>query len=209
MHVPICPGLSHSCAKCRRNRFRWFFALWLLMLEIGIEEQLPKKITGWWYTYPSEKYEFVNGKDDIPYIMENNKCLKPPTRFTRSRFQWCGFPSSWNRIATLKDLHGFFAQKKRENAVDCKPLFQVDPVVMVSWIQSLCCEKFFEYGDLGRCLNWSNCCTKQDKQDKQGQLLSLKSQMCLLRSTPTIAQPCLLLILFGEFSSCLKVCCWG
>jgi len=56
-------------------------------LEIGIEEQLPKKITGWWYTYPSEKYEFVNGKDDIPYIMKNKKCLKPPTRFTRSRFQ--------------------------------------------------------------------------------------------------------------------------
>jgi len=23
---------------------------------------------GWWYTYPSEKYEFVNGKDDIPYM---------------------------------------------------------------------------------------------------------------------------------------------
>ena len=22
----------------------------------------------------------VNGKDDIPYIMENTKCLKPPTR---------------------------------------------------------------------------------------------------------------------------------
>jgi len=26
-----------------------------------------------------EKYEFVNGKDDIPYIMENKKCVKPPT----------------------------------------------------------------------------------------------------------------------------------
>ena len=24
--------------------------------------------------------EFVNGKDDIPYIMEKNKYLKPPTR---------------------------------------------------------------------------------------------------------------------------------
>jgi hypothetical protein len=24
--------------------------------------------------------EFVNGKDDIPYIVENKKCLKPPTR---------------------------------------------------------------------------------------------------------------------------------
>jgi hypothetical protein len=23
----------------------------------------------------------VNGKDDIPYIMENKKCLKPPTRY--------------------------------------------------------------------------------------------------------------------------------
>jgi hypothetical protein len=27
-----------------------------------------------------EKYEFVNGKDDIPYEMENKKCSKPPTR---------------------------------------------------------------------------------------------------------------------------------
>ena len=26
-----------------------------------------------------EKYEFVNGKDDIPYVMENKKCSKPPT----------------------------------------------------------------------------------------------------------------------------------
>jgi hypothetical protein len=25
-------------------------------------------ISGCWYTYPSEKYEFVNGKDDIPYM---------------------------------------------------------------------------------------------------------------------------------------------
>ena len=31
--------------------------------------------TGWWYTYPSEKHEFVNGKDDIPYIVENNKLV--------------------------------------------------------------------------------------------------------------------------------------
>jgi hypothetical protein len=28
-----------------------------------------------------EKYEFVNGKDDNPYMkLKNNKCLKPPTR---------------------------------------------------------------------------------------------------------------------------------
>ena len=29
-------------------------------------------ISGWWLSHPSEKYEFVNGKDDIPYMMENN-----------------------------------------------------------------------------------------------------------------------------------------
>ena len=34
--------------------------------------------TGWWDTYPSLKYEFVNGKDHIPY-MENKKSSKPPT----------------------------------------------------------------------------------------------------------------------------------
>jgi hypothetical protein len=36
--------------------------------------------SGWWLTYPSEKYEFVNGKDYPIYEMENKKCLKPPTR---------------------------------------------------------------------------------------------------------------------------------
>ena len=30
-----------------------------------------KPYTGWWCNNHLEKYEFVNGKDDIPYIMEN------------------------------------------------------------------------------------------------------------------------------------------
>ena len=35
---------------------------------------LINHLSGWWYTYPSEKKKksLVNGKDDIPYIMENN-----------------------------------------------------------------------------------------------------------------------------------------
>jgi len=28
--------------------------------------QMGGLLSGWWYTYPSEKYEFVNGKDDNP-----------------------------------------------------------------------------------------------------------------------------------------------
>ena len=35
--------------------------------------------TGWWLTYPSEKYEFVSWDDDIPNIWKNQKCSKPPT----------------------------------------------------------------------------------------------------------------------------------
>jgi len=31
-----------------------------------------KNRAGWWYTYPSEKYEFVSWDDDIPNIWENN-----------------------------------------------------------------------------------------------------------------------------------------
>ena len=34
---------------------------------------IPYTITGWWYTYPPEKYEFVNGKDDVPYMKWKNK----------------------------------------------------------------------------------------------------------------------------------------
>ena len=32
---------------------------------------MPLNITGWWYTYPSEKYEFVSWDDDIPNIWKN------------------------------------------------------------------------------------------------------------------------------------------
>jgi len=29
-------------------------------------------ISGWWYTYPSEKYDFVSWDDEIPNIWKNN-----------------------------------------------------------------------------------------------------------------------------------------
>jgi hypothetical protein len=38
-------------------------------------------ISGWWYTYPSEKYEFVSWDDEIPNIWNVIKFhgSKPPT----------------------------------------------------------------------------------------------------------------------------------
>ena len=31
----------------------------------------------------------VNGKDDIPYIMENEKCSKPPTKYGNDMVMIC------------------------------------------------------------------------------------------------------------------------
>ena len=36
--------------------------------------------TGWWYTYPSEKYESVSWDDYSQYMEKSNSCSKPPTR---------------------------------------------------------------------------------------------------------------------------------
>ena len=38
-------------------------------------------LSGWWCNNYLEKYEFVNGKDDIPYMKWKITCLKPPTSF--------------------------------------------------------------------------------------------------------------------------------
>ena len=47
-------------------------------LEASIQEFVPSK-SGWWLSYPSEKYEFVTW-DDYSKYMENKKCSKPPSR---------------------------------------------------------------------------------------------------------------------------------
>ena len=47
---------------------------------------LPLKATytGWWYTYPSEKYEFVSW-DEYSQYMEK-KCSKPPSNIYSAHF---------------------------------------------------------------------------------------------------------------------------
>ena len=53
-------GMSHQVASVN------FTKLWNI-------------VTGWWYTYTSEKYEFVSWDDDIPNMWKNKTCSKPPT----------------------------------------------------------------------------------------------------------------------------------
>ena len=50
-----------------------------LLVEV-ISQFISQFMPGWWYTYPSEKYEFVSWDDEIPNIWKNKKCSKPPTR---------------------------------------------------------------------------------------------------------------------------------
>ena len=35
-------------------------------------------MAGWWLKNNLEKYEFVNGKDDIPHMKWKKTCSKPP-----------------------------------------------------------------------------------------------------------------------------------
>ena len=58
--VGVKPGLINS----------WAVDQWVVIFLLA----------AWWCNNHLEKYEFVNGKDDIPiYIMENKKCSEPPT----------------------------------------------------------------------------------------------------------------------------------
>ena len=44
------------------------FSRWMDILPLIAEDQSTS--SGWWYTYPSEKYEVVSWEDDIPNWME-------------------------------------------------------------------------------------------------------------------------------------------
>ena len=54
-------------------------------------------LSGWWYTYPSEKYEFVSWDDDIPKIWKVIKFhgSKPPTSYGSSPL-WLSSIMGWS-----------------------------------------------------------------------------------------------------------------
>ena len=44
------------------------------LTQIALNFLVLTGFTGWWLTYPSEKYEFVSWDDEIPNIWKNKKC---------------------------------------------------------------------------------------------------------------------------------------
>ena len=59
-----------------------------------------------------EKYEFVNGKDDIPYMMENQTCSKPPTRDITKNW----FSTIAERVDYHDTISGLFHSPKSSHA---------------------------------------------------------------------------------------------
>ena len=81
--------------------------LYMLIVWFNFHGLIPliiilRYLVGWWYTYPSEKYEFVSWNDEIPNWTEKSKeCYKPPTRYpiccdSSPCCQWEG--QSWNLL---------------------------------------------------------------------------------------------------------------
>jgi hypothetical protein len=69
-----------TTGKPKLNWFKWSNYIWLNFFEVTKRHnsghhtliRIMIWLAGWWCNNHLEKYEFVNGKDDIPYIIENN-----------------------------------------------------------------------------------------------------------------------------------------
>ena len=67
------------------------FIVHLSLMELI--EQLLESQTGCWYTYPSEKYDFVSWNDDIPNLWERKKNYsKPPAKLININIGFPWFP---------------------------------------------------------------------------------------------------------------------
>ena len=70
-------------------------------------------ISGWWCTYPSEKYDFVSWDDDIPNIRKNKKCSKPPTSIGSSSVRFHELWQVWHQ-----DFMKFMNQIRSQNSMN-------------------------------------------------------------------------------------------
>ena len=80
------PMLGHLFSHHRLYHFYIYIYIYIIQLSIT---QIIWWISGWWYTYPFEKYEFVSWDDDIPKIWKSSKCSKPPIRNILCVYIYC------------------------------------------------------------------------------------------------------------------------
>jgi len=58
--------------------------------QVDLVAGKSEHVSGWWYTYPSEKYEFVSWDDEIPNRWKNNPFM---FQTTNQYFHW--FPGNY------------------------------------------------------------------------------------------------------------------
>ena len=94
------PPSSVSSRSRSQNCTSVAFFAWQGGLVLGETDRsggwVEKMISGWWLTYPSEKYESIGMI--IPNIWENKKCSKPPTRFHQQE--------TWTMVVSVGKIKG-------------------------------------------------------------------------------------------------------
>ena len=110
----------------------------------------PSKLSGWWLTYPSEKYDSVGMM--IPNIWKNKKCLKPPTSYgcEIGHFLWGKLTSGFERPLFLPGLVMTVTVCELENGpVEIVDL-PIDSIVILQSYVQLPEGNGFEHSNIGR-----------------------------------------------------------
>ena len=84
--------------------------------------------TGWWYTYPSEKYEFVSWDDEIPNMEKIKNVPKHQPDINPHVFDGCSYasiraPRGWTS-GHLSSHRSFASRKAGPNGM---PVLQLSP----------------------------------------------------------------------------------
>ena len=117
-------------------------------------------VTGWWLKNNLEKYEFTNGKDDIPYIVENKICSKPPNHLSSlvkglcecPFFQILAVSMDWSK-GTSTGNHGFSNMKSRGQSMYSGDYLQYDSGSAYAYAYG------YGYGMYGGFLTWGYPCS--------------------------------------------------
>ena len=126
-------------------------------LMFGFHQPL---VTGWWLKNNLEKYEFTNGKDDIPYIVENKICSKPPNHLSSlvkglcecPFFQILAVSMDWSK-GTSTGNHGFSNMKYRGQSMYSGDYLQYDSGSAYAYAYG------YGYGMYGGFLTWGYPCS--------------------------------------------------
>jgi len=129
-------GLSASGPRQSQDiKIHWIYLVCTKYLATTLDAMDNQKqslqnnrITGWWYTYPSEKYEFVSWDDDIPNIWENKIDVQNHQPVIGCMKDEQGFKARSAKIAFALILMGEFWTIPQWTS-QCNPIKNIKPLI--------------------------------------------------------------------------------